>query len=117
MYLTQETCPLKNVLKWNIMPCLHGIDWLVYIFLITLCIKSFQMTTYDTPCVSSQPVIMSGPQLGESSSSGDTGQQVIHVHHLMFTSSVFKSLLMSAVVFFKHVNEYGMIIMRGIYYA
>ena len=62
-------------------------------------------------------MIMSEPELGDSSSSCDTGQQVIHVHHLKFTSSVFKSLLMSAVVFFKHVNENDMIIMRGIYYA
>ena len=60
---------------------------------------------------------MSEPQLDEASSSEDNGQQVIHVHHLMFTSSVFKLFFMSAVVFFWQVNENDMIIMRGIYYA
>ena len=43
----------------------------------------------DTPCVSSQPVLMSEPQWDEAAWLEDTGQQVIHVHHLMFSSSVF----------------------------
>ena len=66
------------------MQCLHEIDW------FTFCIK-LQMTTCapDTPCVSSQPVLMSEPQWDEAAWLEDTGQQVIHVHHLMFSSSVF----------------------------
>ena len=70
----------------------------------------------DTPCVSSQPVLMSEPQWDEGASSEGTVQQVIHVHHLIFTSSFFKSPW-RLVVFFKQVNEKNMIILRGIYYA
>jgi hypothetical protein len=66
------------------MQCLHEIDR------FTFCIK-LQMATCrpDTPCVSSQSVLMSEQLWDEAAISEETGQQVIHVHHLMFSSIVF----------------------------
>ena len=66
------------------MQCLHEIDWFRF------CIK-LQIATGkpDVPCVSSNPVLMSKQLWDKAAMSEETGQQVIHVHHLMFTSSVF----------------------------